>query len=157
MKNITLLCGKSGSGKDYISQALDLKLICTHTTRPKRSYEINGFHKWFHMIDEIPHFTAWNIVAHTKRGKYYYWTWLEDLKSGDVYIIDIPGIKAILNHEYASYHFKFKVVYLDCPLHKRIINMLKRGEKVIDIINRLYIEYKDFKPIKNIKHTRIKL
>lgn len=153
--HIILLCGKSGSGKDFIVKTLDLMQVVSHTTRPKRDYEIHGVHKFFH---RKPCFVPdqKNLVAWTKRGPHYYWTLTSDLMSGNIYIIDVKGIQSILgNPNWDKYGFK--VVYLDTPWWKRIRNMRKRGENWRSIIERLLIDYRDFKPLKSIKHETIKL
>ena len=156
-----LLCGKSGSGKDYISELFNLVMIITHTTRPKRNYEVDHVHKHFHKAfknekDALDVITDSSTIAWTKRGEYYYWATMLDIESGNVYIIDVPGIQSIMNNRFANARYKFKVVYLGCPIYKRICNMLKRGEKIGSIISRLYIDYRDFKKLENIKHTTIK-
>lgn len=157
-KRITLLCGKSGSGKDYLVDALGLDVIVTHTTRPKRDYEINGVHKHFHtekidydLIKNDPH-----TVAHTKRGNYIYWATTEDLLSGDCYVIDFPGIKAIAKNKTAMENFDFVVTYVDCCEQKRVYNMKQRGESIDNIQDRLEIDDRDFEGIEKVADYIIK-
>lgn len=156
-KEIILLCGKSGAGKDFLVSIFNMRQIITHTTRPRRDYEIDGVHKHFH--DYVPGSVVSgydkNVVAKTKRGQHWYWTIMTDLLRGDVYIIDVPGIKCMLDHYKVRKNFDLKVVYIDAPLFKRILNMRKRGEKWIDILRRLWIDHHDFKPLKNIDHVTV--
>jgi guanylate kinase len=158
MNKRIILCGKSGSGKDYLLKTLNLKQVITHTTRPKRDYEIDGVHKWFHTnLKENDIFSIvndTNTIAVTMRGgKYFYWTdEIDFTNENDIWIIDINGILSIKKR----HKDKFKVIYLDCPLWKRIRNMRKRNESWKSIWQRIRIDYKEFKPIKNIEHTTIK-
>ena len=154
-KEIILLLGKSGAGKDYFVSTFNLKQIITNTTRPKRPYEIHGVHKYFH--NEVIDLKSKNVVASTKRGDYYYWATVLDLYGGDVYIIDFPGVKTLLKNKTANTHFTFKIVYIDCPLWKRIRNMLKRKEPLKSICNRLLIDHKDFKGIEKYNPVVVKV
>lgn len=144
-KEIILLVGKSGSGKDYFVNTFNMKQIVTHTTRPKRVAETNGVDKWFHKTVSTQ--DASTFVAYTTRGKYHYWCSIDDLDLGDIFIIDVPGVKTLLNNKISKKFFTFKVVYIECSLFKRIKNMLKRKESIKSIISRLIIDHRDFKPI----------
>ena len=42
MKPLLLLIGKSGSGKDFISQLFNSSNVISHTTREPREGEVNG-------------------------------------------------------------------------------------------------------------------
>jgi guanylate kinase len=153
-----ILCGKSGSGKDFLLETFNLKQVCTHTTRPKRDYEINGVHKWFHKEEDLLSHGAFfpvfpeGTVATTQRGNFIYWTELSDFKNpADIWIIDVPGILSIAE----EHKHRFKVVYLDAPLWRRIINMRLRKEPWLSILKRVWIDHKDFKALKKIPHIRI--
>jgi guanylate kinase len=150
-----ILCGKSGSGKDFLLETFNLKQVCTNTTRPKRPYEMDGVHKYFHQawlikpesIKKDPDTVAW-----TQRGEYFYWTDIDDFKNpADIWIIDVPGIISIAE----EHKHRFKVVYLDAPLWRRIINMRLRKEPWLSILKRVWIDHKDFKALKKIPHIRI--
>jgi guanylate kinase len=162
MKDIILLCGKSGSGKDYLVKTFNMKAVVTHTTRQKRDYEIDGVHKWFHNsrtgnITWKRLYKDKKIIEISKRGSQFYWTHANDLRFGNVCIMDIQGLMQVLSNNTIKNKYKFTIVYIDCPICKRIKNMKKRGEKVVDIISRLWIDYKQFKPIKNIEKIVIKM
>jgi len=151
-----ILCGKSGSGKDFLLETFNLKQVCTHTTRPKRDYEINGVHKWFSpflTLSDIKRIKSLSTtVATTQRGNYFYWTDIDDFKNpADIWIIDVPGILSIAE----EHKRRFKVVYLDAPLWRRVINMRLRKEPWLSILKRVWIDHKDFKALKKIPHIRI--
>lgn len=148
-KEIILLCAKSASGKDYIAKALNLNLVISHTTRAPRKGEFQHIHKHFHNHYE----DLGDTIAYTKRGKYEYWIREKDLDYGDVYIIDLPGIKHLLNWKQDKY--KFKIVYIKCNLFKRIWRLLKREKSIFEVISRLWIDYKDFKDIKKYADVTI--
>lgn len=143
MKEIILLCAKSASGKDYIAQAFNLNLVISHTTRAPRKGELQHIHKHFHNRYE----DLGDTIAYTKRGVHEYWVREKDLDQGNVYIIDLPGIKYLL--KWKQNRYIFKVVYLKCNIFKRIWRLIKREKSIFEIINRLWIDYKDFKDIKN--------
>ena len=153
-KELILLCGKSGSGKDYLIKALGLSQVISHTERPMRKNEVNGVDKWFHeegTYDSIK--SMFKIIAHTKRGYCNYWTTKEDLKDKDVYIIDPPGIKYLKEN---VKDINFRVVYLDCPEPQRIINMKERGDSLEEIEERIEIENEDFKDIESMADFIVK-
>lgn len=138
-KEIILLCGKSASGKDFTAKAFNLNLVISHTTRDPRKGEFQHIHKHFHSHYE----DLGDTVAYTKRGKYEYWVREKDLDEGDAYIIDLPGIKYLLNWKQNKY--KFKILYIKCSLFKRIWRLFKREKSIFEVISRLWIDHKDFK------------
>jgi guanylate kinase len=155
-----LLCGKSGSGKDYIADALDLRLVVSRTNRERRLGEIAGVHKKF--ISKPKRFRGafdWYLfikedektIAHTLReNKYIYWTEKGDLIGKNAYIIDKPGIEELLKNTELCDLFNFKVVYVKCGLLKRIRNMRKRKESWRNVFSRIIEDRKSFKGIKDI-------
>jgi guanylate kinase len=152
-KNLTLVCGKSGSGKDYLTNIFGCKMVISHTTRPKRDGEINGVHKHFHKI--VCEDYRKDFVAYTKRGKNEYWVSSNDLFDADFYIIDPPGILYLLENDIIQKRFNIKIVYINCPWYKRIFNMRIRGEKWKNIFERLMIDHHDFQSLKYIQHETI--
>jgi guanylate kinase len=153
-QKLTLICGKSGSGKDFFAKIFNLDMVISHTTRPPRQGEVHGVHKWFHKHGEE---SSSDIVAYTRRGEYEYWTSIYDLFDGKFYIIDPPGIIYLQNDELVKEKFDLDVVYLDCGLLKRIRNMRKRKTGWMEIFQRLLIDAQDFQLMKQIKHTTINL
>lgn len=152
-KNLTLICGKSGSGKDYLTKMFGCKMVVSHTTRPKRPCEINGVHKHFHKT--VHEADRKYFVAYTKRGEYEYWVSPNDLFDADFYIIDPAGIVFLLQNDMIQKRFNIKIIYIDCPWCKRIANMRKRGEDWQIIAERLLIDHKAFEILESIPHETI--
>ena len=120
----TILCtvGRTGSGKNYISERLstilDYPLVVSHTTRPKRDNETNGVEHWFDTKEEFDDLMQNNtMIAYTKIGEYEYCALLEDIGDNAIYIIDPHGI------EYLKQNFKdkinLKIIYIYCDEYIR--------------------------------------
>ena len=120
----TILCtvGRTGSGKNYISERLstilDYPLVVSHTTRPKRDNETNGVEHWFDTKEEFDTLIQNNtMIAYTKIGEYEYCALLEDIDDNAIYIIDPHGI------EYLKQNFKnqinLKIIYMYCDEYIR--------------------------------------
>ena len=120
----TILCtvGRTGSGKNYISERLstilDYPLVVSHTTRPKRDNETNGVEHWFDTKEEFDTLIQNNtMIAYTKIGEYEYCALLEDIGDNAIYIIDPHGI------EYLKQNFKnqinLKIIYIYCDEYIR--------------------------------------
>ena len=120
----TILCtvGRTGSGKNYISERLstilDYPLVVSHTTRPKRDNETNGVEHWFDTKEEFDTLIQNNtMIAYTKIGEYEYCALLEDIGDNAIYIIDPLGI------EYLKQNFKdqinLKIIYIYCDEYIR--------------------------------------
>ena len=120
----TILCtvGRTGSGKNYISERLstilNYPLVVSHTTRPKRDNETNGVEHWFDSKEEFDTLMQNNtVIAYTKIGEYEYCALLEDIGDNAIYIIDPKGI------EYLKQNFKdkikLKIIYVYCDEYIR--------------------------------------
>ena len=120
----TILCtvGRTGSGKNYISERLstilNYPLVVSHTTRPKRDNETNGVEHWFDSKEEFDTLMQNNtVIAYTKIGEYEYCALLEDIGDNAIYIIDPHGI------EYLKENFKdqinLKIIYIYCDEYIR--------------------------------------
>lgn len=93
---IICIVGPSGSGKTtmarFIEKALDIPMLVSYTTRPKRANEIDGVDHWFVTEDQMP--SRDKMLAYTKFGNYHYWMPLEEVEETCVctYIIDEKGL-----------------------------------------------------------------
>ena len=121
-KSILCTVGRTGSGKNYISERLstilNYPLVVSHTTRPKRDNETNGVEHWFDSKEEFDTLMQNNtVIAYTKIGEYEYCALLEDIGDNAIYIIDPHGI------EYLKENFKdqinLKIIYIYCDEYIR--------------------------------------
>ena len=133
---IIILCGKSGSGKDYISKRLGYKPIISYTTRPMRENETNGVEYWFcsnkefiDMInnDEMIEYRTYNTLYNGKADVWYYGLRKEKIKETEcnyVVILDLNGAKSFID-----YYGKdiCKVFYIDASDKERTNRAKSRG------------------------------
>ena len=68
MKNLILLVGETGSGKDTIANKLPYKKVISYTTRPIRDTDVNGINHWFVSDEEMDKLEKENLIAWTKTG-----------------------------------------------------------------------------------------
>ena len=105
-KNVTILCGASGCGKDYILKYLKSTYgfipLVSHTTRPMRPNETNGVDYYFisdeefkQMIDEhnLIEYRTYNTLVDNIPSTWYYGLSKQILDLGTQYIVilDIQG------------------------------------------------------------------
>lgn len=95
MKLITIT-GPSGAGKDTVARMLSeltgYKVLCSYTTRPKRSDETDGVEHHFVNKCDVPHD---KMLAYTQYGGYEYWTTLEQIGYKAIYVIDEDGLTGL--------------------------------------------------------------
>lgn len=149
-----LLVGKSGTGKNYLCQCLNLESIPSYTTRSMRSSEVQGREHIFTDLDTFKkHWEAKKVIAFTCYCNNNYWATCDDFETTrhDVYIIDPEGIKFIKEYEYVNGKMKrnYSIVYLKASILRRIINMRKRGDSYINIFKRIINDTKAFKEFEN--------
>lgn len=95
MGKLKIMCiiGGSGCGKTLASLHLkyhkDANVICSYTTRPPRSTEVEG--REHHFIDIVPDRTELIAYAHFG-GYYYYATKLQVFGPCTVYVVDEKGL-----------------------------------------------------------------
>lgn len=146
-KNILwLVVGKSGSGKTYIIDRIckqfNMKQVNSRTTRKPR-YEGEIGHKF--ITDEQADKEFNDAVAKTNYNGYRYYTTVQDLEESDFYVIDVQGVNSF---EYNKVSKQVKILFINSPWYIRTINMLKRKDKIKDIVNRLKLDKTEFKGFK---------
>lgn len=93
---IICIVGPSGSGKTtmarFLEKALDIPMLVSYTTRPKRPNEIDGVDHRFVTEDQMP--SRDKMLAYTKFGNYHYWMPLEEVEDKGIctYVIDEKGL-----------------------------------------------------------------
>ena len=149
-KNVYLIAGRSGSGKDSIVDGVVTKgfsRIVSYTTRPRRKNEKNTH--IFITDSEVDSYKD-DMCAYTKIGDYEYFATYEQLKNNDIYIIDPAGIENLLskkaNHVHESLeNINFIVIYVYVPQELRIGRILNIRKDEIEVMaKRLKDEDKQF-------------
>ncbi len=136
-----LFVGKSASGKTTIANILEseygLTQLQSYTTRPKRHENETG-----HIFITDKEFDGLNnIIAFTEYNGYRYCATKEQIDAADIYVIDVPGVKTLLE----KYHTERPIIilYFDTSVRTRIERMIDRGSSDAEIVSRLYNDEKD--------------
>ena len=142
MKNkIIVITGKSSSGKDSLQNHLvsnyDFVNLVSHTTRPPRPNESNGYDYYFINKEDFINMNNKDLFIETREYKvntengndiWYYGLSKSELDIttilNKIVILDLKGMKELA--EYIGRENLF-VVYLDCDSDIRIDRMIKRG------------------------------
>jgi guanylate kinase len=146
-----LLVAKSGSGKDYITKAFNLKMVVSNTTRPPREGEVDGVDKNFYNFNLVPDDIK---IAKTYINGYDYWVTKRDLEGKDCFIVDMNGVICIKEIYHFLFYDKFQVIYLHCAWYKRLYRLIKR-DGLVKAIKRFVHDIKAFEDIEKVKHVRI--
>lgn len=147
-KPIILLVGKSGSGKNYFTkfakENMNMDEVISRTTREPR-YEGEDTHLFVSM--EQAEKETEKSLAYTYYCGNHYYVLKEDLVDKAFYVIDSRGVETFKN----SYHnIPYLVVYYNVPWWKRAWRMLKRGDSIRKIIERLVNDHKDFNSVNHL-------
>lgn len=139
MKNgnpLYLFVGKSSSGKTTIARMLEdrygHKQVQSYTTRPPR-YDDEYGHV-FVAEDEFKNLGE--LAAYTFYNNHHYGTTFQQLDECDIYVIDPPGIKYLLEKIRPDKHVE--IIYFDAAVSTRIDRMVERGDSDLGIIKRLH-------------------
>ena len=153
MKNKTIvITGKSSSGKDSLQNHLvgnyDFINLVSHTTRPPRPNESNGYDYYFINKEDFINMNNKNLFIETREYKvntengndiWYYGLSKSELDVttilNKIVILDLKGMKELA--EYVGRDNLF-VVYLDCDSDTRIDRMIKRGGMTDQEISRRF-------------------
>lgn len=136
---IIILCGKSGSGKDFILKNMvknyNYTPIISTTSRPKRNGEQDGVDYFFvsedsflQMIsnDKLLEYRSYNTCFDGNSDTWYYGLKKQELDKNKKYVIilDLNGAKSFVDY-YGSDNCE--VIYIDCPQCIRVQRAMKRG------------------------------
>ena len=114
---IIAIVGNSGSGKTYMAEFLRTKLnvpvIVSYTTRPKRPEEVNGIDHLFINESQKPDRSA--MLAYTRFGGYEYSAVHSQVPQNGVcsHIIDERGLEEITRNFNITYNIV--AVLITCP------------------------------------------
>ena len=145
-KVITLIVGRSGSGKTSVVNKLEEKYgltsVCSYTTRPKR-YEDEQGHIFVN-TNQMP--LRDEMVAYTYFNHNHYWATSEQVDNADLYVIDPKGIEYFKR----KYNGNKKVIVVEIYQTPYICQkrMEQRGDNTYNITSRLIndnVEFANFK------------
>ena len=135
-KPLFLIVAQSGTGKTTLANMLEeqcgLRQLESYTTRAPR-YEGETGHI-FITEDEFENLE--NIIAYTVYNQFEYCATAEQLDKSDVYVIDVPGVKTLL--EKYKRDRKIIIFYLSADIKTKIKRMKERGDSDSKILSRIY-------------------
>lgn len=141
MKRIILIAGPSGAGKSTISEYLTkdygIKRVITHTTRPKRSGEVDGRDYYF---ETDASFKKLHFFEHVKYGQYQYGSSKEALNNAwkkhelVSLIVDINGVRSYERALSDKIFFLYVTTSSIKTLRQRLLD---RGDDLQMIENRM--------------------
>ena len=140
-KPIYLFVGKSASGKTTIANMLEADgytQVSSYTTRPPR-YEGEIGHIF---VSDEEYDKLENIIASTLYNGYRYCTTLEQLQKVDLYVVDVEGVRTLLDN-YDLLNRRIEIIYFTTDVYHRIQRMLERGDSDTQIVGRLLNDEKD--------------
>ncbi len=144
MKNNTLylLIGKSASGKTTVANILQdkygMKQVYSYCTRePRYDGEIGHI-----FVSENDFDNLGELAAYTFYNGYRYGTTFEQLNECDIYVIDVAGVKTLLD-KCKNYERPICIIYFDTTAYNRIQRMQYRGDSDAQIISRLLQDEKE--------------
>jgi guanylate kinase len=136
-----LFIGKSASGKTTVANFLEkkhgLKQVNSYTTRPPR-YEGEIGHIF---VNDTEFDNLGELVAYTEYNGFRYGTTAEQLDQCQIYVVDIPGLKTLL--ERYKTDRKIVILYFNTTICTRINRMIDRGDSDMSIISRLLQDEKE--------------
>ena len=149
MNNLYIICGRSGSGKDSVSDKLckeqELKKVNSYTTREKRENE-EGTHIFVttEEFDKIRN----DLVAYTFFNGNEYGATNKQVNKSDIYILDKKGVE-YFKENYDNYK-PYKIIYLDVPEQMCRTRMIKRGDSKEDANERVINDRIEFEGIEKL-------
>lgn len=151
LKNLYLICGKSGSGKTWVTDKLHDKygyqVLKSYTTRPRR-HPLDDDHIYVTISDYYEDKRNNLIAADTCFDQNLYWSKLSQLSESDIYVIDKKGIESL--GSLVNFWRNLVVIYIDCSEDVRIKHMKMRGDSQKDIYKRLSNDEEEFSGIEKI-------
>lgn len=137
VKPLYCFIGPSASGKTTIANMLEeqysYKQVQSYTTRPPR-YEGEVGHIF---IDDVEFRNLGELAAYTFYNGYQYGTTFSQLDECDIYVIDVSGLKCLLE-KYSNR--PIYVIYFDASVKIRIERMIDRSASDMEIVSRIHTD-----------------
>lgn len=144
MKNLILLVGETGSGKDTVANKLPYKKVISYTTRPMRDVDTNGVNHWFVSDKEMDELEKKDLIAWTKTGDVRYCATIDSLTEDTmIYIINPDGVRWFKKH-YKGSEVNIIVIGIYLPLEERKKRCKNRSDFKTSFMQRVKDEQKDF-------------
>ena len=144
MKNLILLVGETGSGKDTVANKLPYKKVVSYTTRPMRDTDVNGINHWFVSDEEMDELEKENLIAWTKTGEVRYCATVGSLIDNTmIYIINPDGVRWFKEH-YKGDEINVITIGIYVPLEDRKKRCKNRSDFKTSFMQRVKDEQKDF-------------
>lgn len=145
MKSRVVICGKAGSGKDFLRDALrdrgNAKCDLSVTTRPPRATEKDGVAYHFCTNEKFIQLREANgFYEYVTFNGWHYGTLLDSWKSSHIFIMTPGGIKSITPEDRQQTH----ILFLDIPADVRKERLSKRTGDADSVERRLESDEKDF-------------
>lgn len=133
-----VIIGASASGKTEISKRLvskyGYKKLITTTTRKMRINEINGVDYHFVTNEEFERLIDEEMfVEYTKYGDFFYGINKKDIYPNSVVVVEINGANKLID----NLDEELFIVYIETTKNIREERMIKRGDKLNDVLKRL--------------------
>lgn len=134
-RQLTLVVGKSGSGKNYLLEAFGMSPIPSFTTRPMRPGEADGREHRFVTDAEWKSTPRDSVFANTLFHGNAYWTTFDDARNEayDAYVVDPNGVYDILealNSSSTAFNRRLRIIVVIAPLLRRLARMVRRARPV---------------------------
>lgn len=144
----TIVCvvGPSGCGKTTMARvvegALDIPMLVSYTTRPKRDNEIDGIDHRFVTEDQMP--PREEMLAYTNFGGYHYWMPFSEIPYTGTgvctYVIDEKGLQ-MLKENYSN---QFNVKSILVKRNPELLIQQVGEERVKRDLGRITIPEEDY-------------
>lgn len=155
---IFCLVGKSCSGKDTLCARIlerhpELVPVIPHTTRPRRTGEVEGQNYWFVTGEQLRQYEARGQVIekreyHTVQGLWTYFTLRFPLDRDRILITTLEGARALMD---AYGPQAVRIVYLHADDRARLLRCIDREERqehpdYAELCRRFLADQSDFAP-----------
>lgn len=144
----TIVCvvGPSGCGKTTMARvvegALDIPMLVSYTTRPKRDNEIDGIDHHFVTEDQMP--PKEEMLAYTNFGGYHYWMPFSEIPYTGTgvctYVIDEKGLQMLKD----NYSDQFNVKSILIKRNPELLIQQVGEERVKRDLDRITIPEEDY-------------